>query len=430
MSAYAIPGFLFPPLPSSSFDSSITANNMMIKDSSGSMVGHPTLTTAKLPPPMIKITIQNTKIDAWRLIQSYLTHSSSNNNENLLPHSTGTPPTPSSSSSCLYTTPPASMQASYRWRRATTTATDHSSSSSCIYDDDDDSRVMVFVFHIVIPKEEVQMQHTSTRQPPPPQAYTITRTLQQIRQLQHDLIMEQHEHEQSPSDAGDVDELYTIPELPYILDHHHLHAPPHHPSSRTTTPESGGGGGGQYHPPVMLPSFTYLQDKLRLYVPMVENWLYRIAQQQQQQYTMLWSSSSTTVWMKFLQKSSGDDDDATLQREWQPPPYGTASPNNHSSTTTARMEPIAVDGRIQYCGNVQQEDHPEPFLSSYSPMVHNNNNNNNNKHGRPPRGGGGGRTTRHPFVKTTRRVVSMESIDEEGHRCKTNYEEDDDGMDL
>jgi hypothetical protein len=423
MSAYAIPGFLFPPLPSSSFDTSITANNMMSKDTSGSMVGHSTLTTPKPPPPppMIKITIQNTKIDAWRLIQSYLTYSSSNNNENLLPHSTGTPPTPSSS--CLYnTTPPASMPASYRWRRPTT-ATDHSSSSFCI--DDDDSRVMVFAFHIVIPKEEVPVQHTSTT---PPQAYTITRTLQQIRQLQHDLIMEQHEHERSQSDAGYMDELYTIPELPYILDHHPMHAPPHHPSSRTTTPES---GGDHDHPPVMLPSFTYLQDKLRLYVPMVENWLYRIAQQQQQQQnTMLWSSSSTTVWMKFLQKSSGDvdDDDATLQREWQPPPYGTASPSNHSSTTTTtRMEPTAVEGRIQYCGNVQQEDHKEPFLSSFSPMVHNNN---NNKHGRPPRGGGGGRTTRHPFVKTTRRVVSMESIDEEDHRCKTNNEEDDDGMDL
>jgi hypothetical protein len=116
---------------------------------------------------------------------------------------------------------------------------------------------------------------------------TITRTLAQIRQLYSDIVMEQTVDDECASEAHHLQ--YPIPDIP----------PP---------PSNMNGGGQDYH---HLPSFTYLQEQIRSYVPVLNHWFHQLVQK-----VPLMRSS---VFMKFIDTKT----DATSAKEapllpWSP----------------------------------------------------------------------------------------------------------------
>jgi hypothetical protein len=288
MSAYAVPGYLFPPLPSS-FDA--------IGQSNVSIVDRPSTYVEKIdafsyhsrsseqpfysaePTNGIQITVHDTKIDAVQLIQSFLSFS---------PSSTG--------SSAGRRKPPSRRRygRSPAWNRSgAASSVDPTVSSTVAKPLHREEGCMMFTLRMVlgVKGDSPECDGADVYQSP----LTITRTLAQIRQLYSDIVMEQEVVEDGV-EPFHCHAHFSVPDIPLPPCNMTLH-----------------GGAQDYH---NLPSFTYLQEQIRSYVPLLNHWFRQLVQK-----IPLMRSS---VFMKFIDTKA--DAASVLVREapiaqWSPDPW-------------------------------------------------------------------------------------------------------------
>lgn len=137
-------------------------------------------------------------------------------------------------------------------------------------------------------------------------AMTITRTLAQIRQLYSDIVMEQEVIE----DGVEAFHCHSpVPDIPLPPSNIALY------------------GGTQDY--CHIPSFTYLQEQIRSYVPVLNHWFHLLVQK-----VPLMRSS---VFMKFIDTKTDDtsvkEQEAPLVR-WLPDPWYD-TPNDDLSVYTS-----------------------------------------------------------------------------------------------
>ena len=377
MSAYALPGLLFPPLPSS-FDiyGSNDSNNNNINISNTHHLHHvnqhhfsshdrihvnssytgtgnrnsllsSAMTTASTDHSIPKISIIDAKIDAIRLIQSLMSSSSSPSN---------------------------TTHHHQRRRRLYSSTMDHRTND--FYD-----ACMIFTFQIGPSKwdddknldsSSIKKHNISTTT-----TTTITRTLQQILQFNDKLTLQTTNH-------------HTILlNLRRQLNDYD-----------TTTPSDH----SQELPSPRNRSFSYLQDQIRSYTPLMELWIRSTVtnimslRQQQQQQDLEFKNAIWQLWNDFV---SPDD---LLTEPW---------PSNDNMDLCPPMQvqssPSPATIATQYCETFSVSSSPKVMLSQRRhPLFSTYTSSRNNSHWK-----------KQCKMKKPRRMVSMESIDEEDNNMES-----------
>jgi hypothetical protein len=373
MSAYTLPGVLFPPLPSSFDIYNINNNNINDSDDNRDRYGDTsTSTTTTLQTHLqqhneapIRISIVDAKIDAIQLIQSLVSYTTNNNINNT--HN--------------------SIATNYKKQNQKrtlihTTKTTPSSSSYC-YDE-----CMVFTLQIqnnhnihndVIDNHDrrnnndLVQQNTTSSTSSTTSSYTITRTAQQILQFYHEL-QQQQQQQQYDDDTGSL----QIANLPLLLLNYDSRN--QHPSTSSSNNHK---------------SFAYLHDQIRYYTPIIEQWFqdiiaitcntrHNVVSSLQQfitsepntnQNTNIDTTPTTNTEITNMTIVNHDSEEKNNF-------YNTNNDNNHQITSVFRRKQSSSSQQLQYSS------------ASYSYYYYSNHYRNKNK-------------------PTTRRIVSMESIEEE-----------------
>lgn len=241
MSAYAVPGYLFPPLPSS-FDAIGQSSNVSIADrplsSLGKIDASPSRAMCSEERNGIQITVQDTKIDAVSLLQSFLSFSKSN----VSMEGSSSRPKPYSRRRAT--------RSNYTSRSVTASADEPTvSRHSVAKPQHEEEGCMMFTLRMVLGSIEDRPEFNSDGWKSP---RLVTRTLAQIRQLYSDIVLELEGIEEpfhcSPKSS--------VPDIPL---------PPIH-------------GGAPQDSQQHLPSFTYLQEQIRSYVPVLNHWFHQLVQ--------------------------------------------------------------------------------------------------------------------------------------------------------